>query len=703
MLAAQQQTERLLTEALDEKPPENWRALVAGALQARGVLPKKPELSRGPVKLTRQEIEELKKSVGRKPFDERVRFVNDFAKCPFHSGDGDKTLHLVTREGTWLATCFSRCNKSFDAIAFVKEFDKLASFPQAIDKLQGKTVRDEQPKPPKKPMNPPAWIKWGREITQADVDRLTKSRPHSHTANLETFQRLGCRVKGDFIGFPYFYPKNDNAETPETDCYTVKMRHMDRKEMLQENSVSQYGLYNLSTVSPFDDVFVTEGEPDALTLEQFAFAAVSVTTGKQKEFDARALEILKSANRVFLVGDQETIGKQCMDALGSHLPKCHRITFTDAKDVGELALKLGSEFPRRFEELRDIAATSWVSRNIPTLGALSTEPPKWLVHELFPYSGLTMLAGNMGAMKSLLALFGAGALEAGTKFLGRKVLQATKVLYVDRENSENDIGVRKQRMGLPDAVHYWGDWLPDGTPNLEDERLAEFAAHGGFIVFDSFQQWMEAGMSENDNGAMTELTRKFRRLARLGAGVLFLHHAPKYGEAQYRGGTSIPNNTDMAIGVTKTDDGVLQLREIRFRGCAKWEIDAKVQFGEHYTYDVIRDESKGQAVKAAKDKRDSQSEWVLEFVKNHGSPSQSEIVRRADAAIGLKRNTCQNLLSQLAKRGKLEIVDGPKNASHYRIPDENSAAGLVAEGLLPIQSSGNTATECSPATASSVN
>jgi hypothetical protein len=333
-----------------------------------------------------------------------------------------------------------------------------------------------------------------------------------------------------------------------------------------------------------------------------------------------------------------------MDRLARVLPpeKIYRITFTEAKDVGELALKLGDQFTSRFEELRDISATSWVSRNIPTLGALSTEPPKWLVHELFPYGGLTMLAGNMGAMKSLLALFGAGAIEAGTTFLGRKVLQTTRVLYIDRENSENDIGVRKHRMGLPGSVvHYWGDWLADGTPNLEDQRLAEFAAHGGFIVFDSFQQWMEAGMSENDNGAMTELTRKFRRLARLGAGVLFLHHAPKYGEAQYRGGTSIPNNTDMAIGVTKTDDGVLQLREIRFRGCAKWEIDAKVHFGEHYSCEVIRDESRGQAVKAAKDKHDTQTEWVLKFVRNHGSPSQSEIVKRADEAIGLKRNACQ--------------------------------------------------------------
>src|SRR2546430_10368142 len=41
--------------------------------------------------------------------------------------------------------------------------------------------------------------------------------------------------------FPYttLFRSNDNAETLEIDCFTVKMRHMDRKDMLQENSVSQ--------------------------------------------------------------------------------------------------------------------------------------------------------------------------------------------------------------------------------------------------------------------------------------------------------------------------------------------------------------------------------------------------------------------------------------------------------------------------------
>jgi 5S rRNA maturation endonuclease (ribonuclease M5) len=569
------------------------------------------------------EIQELKRSVGRKPFTDRMRFNNDFAKCPFHTGDGDKTLHLERKpDGAFLATCFSSCGKSFDALAFVQAFDKI-TFPDAVKKLKdlpAEAPSTEKPKPPKIPMTPDAWEKWGRELTQADVDRFAASRAHSHTATFETFKRLGCRAKGEQIGFAYFHTDG---------CYTVKVRQLSSKDFFQENSLSQLGFYNLAGVSPMEDVFVVEGEPDVATLEQFGFCAVCPTTGKQREFDKVGVEIISSAERIFLIGDQEKIGQECMDRLQSVLPqeKTFRIRFEDAKDVGELAKKLGDEFPSRLEQLRNEATTPWVVRNIPTLGALSTEPLRWLVHELFPFGGVTMLAGNMGSMKSMLALFAAGAIEAGTEFLGRKVDAPTRVLVVDRENSEGDIGSRKHRMGLPDSVvHYWGDWLPDGTPNLDDPRLAEFARSGGFIIFDSLQQWFESGMSENDPVAMTLLMRKFRRLARLGAGVLVLHHAPKYGDVKYRGTTSIPNNTEQAIGIQKTDDGGgVELREIRFRGCPKWEIDAKVTFGETYSYTVLRDETAGQAVAKKKAVKTDKAGAFKEYVQQNPDANFREI------------------------------------------------------------------------------
>jgi hypothetical protein len=182
---------------------------------------------------------------------------------------------------------------------------------------------------------------------------------------------------------------------------------------------------------------------------------------------------------------------------------------------------------------------------------------------------------------------------------------------------------------------------------------------------------MESGMSENDNSAMTLLMRKFRRLARLGAGVLVLHHRPKNGEAAYRGGTGIPANTDMAISADKTDEGIVELREIRFRGCAKWEIDFRVHFSEtSYSYDVIRESYTHQAIKEEKQANEGA---LLEIIEenvdaNDGKgPTQSELQELAKAQ-GISRRAFQKELPNLVQRKLVVVKTGERGAIYYRRP-----------------------------------
>src|SRR5439155_7742440 len=134
-------------------------------------------------------------------------------------------------------------------------------------------------------------------------------------------------------------------------------------------------------------------------------------------------------------------------------------------------------------------------------------------------------------------------------------------------------------------LFYWGDWAQEPVPAPDDVRLLEFAARGGYIIFDSLQQWLE-GENENDTTAMVRLMNKFKRLARIGAGVLLLHHNNKddrkTGKSSFRGSTAIVAVADMAIAITKTDDDTLQLRAERFRMCAPWEMDFKVNFDANY-------------------------------------------------------------------------------------------------------------------------
>jgi hypothetical protein len=204
------------------------------------------------------------------------------------------------------------------------------------------------------------------------------------------------------------------------------------------------------------------------------------------------------------------------------------------------------------------------------------------------------MTGKFGGTKSLTALVLAAGIERGGTVFGRKVTGKTPVLYVDRENPRETIGIRRASLNIPsDQIRYWGDWI-DGmeTPNLDDPRLAEFAIREkGVIVFDSLTDWLE-GESENDPSKMTEISRKFRRLARLGAGVIVLHHDNKNG-AGYRGSTAIPAGSDMALKMEKNErTGVVEIRTERFRMCESWEMDIVYDFNSSpWTCAVLKDQS----------------------------------------------------------------------------------------------------------------
>jgi hypothetical protein len=387
-------------------------------------------------------------------------------------------------------------------------------------------------------------------------------------------------------------------------------------------------------------VYVVEGEEDVAVMETVGLLAVSVSSAAHKNFDSEEITALGQAPRIFLIGDQDKPGQGCMDRLQAALAlseKTFRIRFSDAKDVSELAGKLGADFLKRIVELRDRSLTSsWVRDNLPSISQLSTEPVRWLVHEMFPYGGLSMVSSKAGGKKSLFAMFLAKAL-AGVMvddFLGREIPRHIPVLYIDRENPEGMVSERARFMGI--VVNrdfmYWGDWTTP-TPMPDDPRLMEFVRREkGFVIFDSLQDWYGAGFNENDNTKVIELMGKFRALARAGAGVLLLHHFAKYTDVS-RGGTGFVALTDMAFTASKSEaDGeVMELRPDRFRMCANWEMDIRFHWsaGERHNYakfysmEMLRDEPQSAIAKRA------QAEKV-EKQANRNAEKTAEKMAKAD-------------------------------------------------------------------------
>jgi hypothetical protein len=626
-----------------------------------------------------QNLQELKRQVGLTPFSRRIHLSSDgYSPCPFHNGDGQKSFHVVQKEdGTCIGTCFSTCGKSLDAIEFVKKFDGVQTG-EAIQRLvagseNGGASETSSHKPKAIPMTAEAWEKAGRQVTDDDVARLSASRPNSKTPLASTLNQMGFKI-GEKYGQVFLIAPYRLGST----FYTLKARNLEKKEFTQENSLSQQGLFNIDSVTDGCDVYVVESELDAALLHESGYIAVSVINAKQKSVEPDVLKKLLTAYRIFLVGDSDEAGRSCMNNLAHLLPaeKIYRMAISDAKDVGELAVAfekdeiIFGDFKQQWNELRKDALTSWVTQNIPFASAIEAKPMEWAVSKMLPYGGLLLFSGKYGAYKSLWALFMAAGIESGTSVFGRKVLRKIPVLYVDRENHQQTVGERRTGIGLPEnAVRYWGDWLEgQETPKLDDPRLAEFAIRDkGVIIFDSLTDWL-AGANENDPSAMTDIMRQFRRLARLGAGVIVLHHADKY-RSGYRGTTAIPAGVDMAMKAQKTEDGVLQIREEKFRMCASWEMDVAFQFDGQYTYRVLRDESPDARKKTESATNTNLGRDVLAAFheKNSGaSMTQTQFVN-ALQAYGIPRAKAREMVSAGVREKQWTREDRACNAMVYHL------------------------------------
>jgi DNA primase len=283
---------------------------------------------------------ELKRSAGIIPFARRLKLVNGYSACPFHKGDGVKSFHVfATASGIFVGTCFSECvtsegYTSWNALDFVMDFDKV-SIGEAIRRVTAELNSGDDPQTFRKKntvttMTAESWKTWGRAVTAEDVVRLAASRPHSATPSAETLNVLGFKMTpADFVCCAY--------RLGDT-FYTVKGRRLTTKDFLQENSISQRALFNIDAVTAGCDVYIVESELDAAVLHERGHIAVSVISAAQRMIEPEVTKKLLTAARIFLIGDNDAAGIQCMDAIAKLLPpeKTYRMQLVGAKDVGEL-------------------------------------------------------------------------------------------------------------------------------------------------------------------------------------------------------------------------------------------------------------------------------------------------------------------------------------------------------------------------------
>lgn len=178
------------------------------------------------------------------------------------------------------------------------------------------------------------------------------------------------------------------------------------------------------------------------------------------------------------------------------------------------------------------------------------QEPDWLVPGVLIRGANASLVAAAGQGKSLLALDIAAALASGRPVLGQPVRTSMEVLYLDMENSAEDVVTRLHDMGYtPDDLPYLRySSFPDigtldDTEGAERLRALVESSDAEFIVIDTACRFVDG--EENSNDTWQDLYRyTLAPLKRRHCTVLRLDHCG-IDATKARGGTAKRDDVDV--------------------------------------------------------------------------------------------------------------------------------------------------------------
>ena len=128
--------------------------------------------------------------------------------------------------------------------------------------------------------------------------------------------------------------------------------------------------------------------------------------------------------------------------------------------------------------------------DLPSVWGL-TARIEWLIADMLPLGGVTLLSAASGTGKTWLAYAIAGAVARGREFLGRKVCQRP-VCYLDGENPLAIVKRNLRDLGISETptLAVWGGWNDPGPPGPQHGDLLQFSAtQKPLLIWDSLVEF----------------------------------------------------------------------------------------------------------------------------------------------------------------------------------------------------------------------
>ncbi len=213
------------------------------------------------------------------------------------------------------------------------------------------------------------------------------------------------------------------------------------------------------------------------------------------------------------------------------------------------------------------------------------DPLHWLINELVPDEGLTLLGGKKKLGKSWLCLQIAQAIALGEKTLDKDAKKGS-VVYLCLEDGERRLRDRldKQKAKIDLPITYYTRFPP-----LDKEGLLELIGIAKekprLVIIDTLAAAKTGRIEENAAGPMADLINSLRRLAQhYKLGILLTHHHGKLVGGNpgddLRGSSAVAAAADVNLGIYKEGDGF----RLRGEGRDVEAFDLAITFDAHKSW-----------------------------------------------------------------------------------------------------------------------
>jgi twinkle protein len=305
--------------------------------------------------------------------------------CCFHS---DKTPSLFVYEdnGSLIFKC-QGCDATGNVLQFIQKLDN-CSFKEATEKVKSILGWEEGRKYVNKVFQP---VVSGREekveIPLQEIAVAEKALVSSQEARewlagrgltLDTAQKFHLGyvqsaaavnpnhpwVNDGWIIFPTINSRNVITCLKYRSVRGKKTE--DGKPAFLRKSGMATGIFNAQTISPFDDVYVVEGEPDCMVMSQAGYASVALP-GAGFTPTPEMRDMLLKSSTIYLAGDNDPVGRAAMEKLWAELrDRTYLLEWPEGcKDANDVFLKVCGGVAANLVDLVEDLSQKARSRPIP--------------------------------------------------------------------------------------------------------------------------------------------------------------------------------------------------------------------------------------------------------------------------------------------------------------------------------------------------